>query len=258
MRTITTEYVNIRLLERPDALVRTEKSLRSFFGIAFSLMSRDLRFDRKEAEVFHVFTVQVASFENLNCSSSTHLDFQEDTNMFNHTDGKEIVYKKIGPNRNLVTLATAYDHNCSEQETCEVSDEVLELMLNEEKKNNRIGRKERRSRQKMPKNDQKAAELGLSLPSAEDVFIAEEDYKNDSSCIEESKISELFASLTDVQRRRLYFMFKYDLTYEELADREGISYISAHESIDSALRKLKNHGAFLLTTSLDGWLYLLK
>ncbi len=53
-------------------------------------------------------------------------------------------------------------------------------------------------------------------------------------------------------------MFKYDLTYEELADREGISYISAHESIDSALRKLKNHGAFLLTTSLDGWLDLLK
>ncbi|MBP3855943.1 MAG: hypothetical protein IK990_10085, partial [Ruminiclostridium sp.] len=200
MRTITTEYLNIRLLERPDALVRAEKSLRSFFGIACSLMSRDLRFDRKEAEVFHVFMVQVASSENLNLFVTNTFRFSEDTKMFNHTDGKEIVYKKIGPNRNLVTLASAYDHNCSEQETCEVSDEVLEFMLNEERKNNSIGRRERRSRQKMPKNDQKAAELGLSLPSAEDVYIAEEDSKTDCTCIEESKISELFANLTDVQR----------------------------------------------------------
>ena len=49
--------------------------------------------------------------------------------MYNHNDGKVIKYEKIAKDRNLVTLATAYDHNCSRQQTVEVSDAVLAVML---------------------------------------------------------------------------------------------------------------------------------
>ena len=95
--------------------------------------------------------------------------------MFIHKDGKKISYEKIGENKYLVNLDTAYDNNCSEQETVEVTGEVLAVMLDYERKetnHDRVMRK--RHLVEMPSNDYEAAKKGMVLPSAEDILLLEE------------------------------------------------------------------------------------
>ena len=168
--------------------------------------------------------------------------------MYNHKDGKVIKYEKIAKDRNLVTLATAYDHNCSEQQTVEVSDAVLEVMLGYEQNENNFGRNQRNHRDEMPDTDYDAANKGLFLPSAEEEYIAEED---------KDRILRIFSHLSDKQRRRLYLMIKENHTYETLAAEEGVGLTTIRDSIKGALKQLKKYGNYLQIAKSKSWVDLL-
>lgn len=168
--------------------------------------------------------------------------------MFNHYDGKVIKYEKIADDRNLVILATAYDHNCSDQDTIEVSDAVLAVMLGYELNENKYGRNQRNHTKRMPETDYEAAKKGLVLPSAEEVYIAEED---------KEKMLKVFSHLSGKQRRRLYLMFKENHTYDSIAALEGVGITTIRDSIKGAMKQIKKHGEFILTSKARNWMDLL-
>ncbi len=179
--------------------------------------------------------------------------------MFNHNDGKVIRYEKIADNRNLVTLATAYDHNCSEQETVEVSDAVLAVMLEYEQNENKYGRNQRNHRTDVPTNDYEAAKKGWVMPSADEILDAEEVRTEEMIRAEQEEkiIEDILSGLTKTERRRIYLFAHEDLNYSEIAEREGVSPAAVMYSCRNAFKKLKPHGDFLQNTVAASWLDLI-
>lgn len=60
-----------------------------------------------------------------------------------------------------------------------------------------------------------------------------------SNILKKKALREAFSELTEVQERRLSFYFKDQKTLREIAEIEGCSAISVHESIKGAIKKLK-------------------
>ncbi len=180
--------------------------------------------------------------------------------MYNHNDGKVIKYEKIAKDKNLVTLATAYDHNCSRQQTVEVSDAVLAVMLRYEKLENKYGRNQRNHREDMPDNDYDAAKKGLVMPSADEMLEAEELRKEEEAKIEAEKkhIIEIASLLTVKERRRVYMFAKKGLNYSEIAELDGVSTAAVTLSCKNAYRKLEPYRNFLQNTRVSEWVDLLK
>ena len=54
------------------------------------------------------------------------------------------------------------------------------------------------------------------------------------------EVKEAVDSLADVQRRRLLLYFRYDLTYEQIADIENCSHPAIIKSVNAAIKKLKS------------------
>ena len=186
--------------------------------------------------------------------------FSEDTKMKYLKEGKKISYKKIGENKYLVNLSTAYDNNCSEQETVEVTGEVLAVMLNYERGEKNFKRKERRyHRVDMPSNDYEAAKEGLVLPSAEDSYVLKEEKKADEIKAEEeeSTLIGILSKLTKTERRRLYLISHKKLSYEEIAALDGVTRQAVRGSCLNAKRKIEPYSDFLQTTVVNDWTSLL-
>ena len=53
-------------------------------------------------------------------------------------------------------------------------------------------------------------------------------------------VKEAVDNLTDVQRRRLLLYFRYDLTYEQIAEVENCSHPAIIKSVNAAIKKLKS------------------
>ena len=181
--------------------------------------------------------------------------------MFIHKDGKKISYKKIGENKYLVNLNTAYDNNCSEQETEEVTGEVLAVMLNYERKetnHDRVMRK--RHLVEMPSNDYEAAKKGMVLPSAEDILVLEEIKLEEKAQAENEKeyIIEIISILTPTERRRLYLRSYKKFSAEKIADLEGVTAPAVRWSWRNARNKIEPYRDFLQRTIVKDWVLLLK
>ncbi len=180
--------------------------------------------------------------------------------MFIHKDGKKISYKKIGENKYLVNLNTAYDNNCSEQENVEVTGEVLAIMLDYERKetnHDRVMRK--RHLVEMPSNDYEAAKKGMVLPSAEDILLLEEIRLEEEAQAKKEKeyIIEIISFLTPTERRRLYLRSYKKLNAEKIADLEGVTSPAVRWSWRNARKKIEPYRDFLQRTIVKDWVSLL-
>ncbi len=54
-------------------------------------------------------------------------------------------------------------------------------------------------------------------------------------------LQSAFDRLSEVQKRRLLLRYKYELTERQIAEVEGVSHQSVHESIESALDEMKKY-----------------
>lgn len=166
-------------------------------------------------------------------------------------DDRVTEYEKLDENVNEVQLSTAYDHNCSEQQTEIINDEMLDTIIDSDNDLANKNRYDRKLRVDMPTTDKETVKLGLIVPSAEEVYIAEEEMVEGRK--EENKILEIFSHLTPTQRRRLFLMYNDQLSVAEIADLEGVGEWSIRDSIRIAIRKLQEHGDFLLETKCKNW-----
>lgn len=172
-----------------------------------------------------------------------------------YNDGKKVAFENVAEDINTVKLNTAYDHNCSEQDECDVSDKILDVIMTDERKNINSGRTERNHRVNMPTNDCEAAKMGLTLPSAEEVFFEEDEMAEGIK--EEGTILEIFSHLTQTQKRRLFLMYNDKLSVAEIAELEGVGEWSIRDSIRIAIEKLRKHGKFLQEAKSKSWTDLL-
>ena len=166
-------------------------------------------------------------------------------------DDRNIEFEKLGENINEVKLSSAYDHNCSEQQSEVVTDEMLDNMIDSDNDLANKNRYDRKQRVDMSKTDKEMVKLGLTLPSAEDVVIAEEEQEEGRK--EEKRILEIFSHLTEIQRRRLFLMYNDNLSVAEIAELEGVGEWSIRDSIRIAIKNLREHGDFLQKTKAKNW-----
>ena len=54
------------------------------------------------------------------------------------------------------------------------------------------------------------------------------------------KLCEELSSLKEVQKRRTIKYFLYDMTFEQIAEEEGVSHVAVKCSVDIAIKNLKN------------------
>ena len=59
--------------------------------------------------------------------------------------------------------------------------------------------------------------------------------------LEQERLPKLIALLPEIQCRRLTAYFYEELTYKEIAAREGVHHSAVMRSVESALRKLKKY-----------------
>ncbi len=171
--------------------------------------------------------------------------------MYDISKERKIEFIKIGENRNLIRLSTAYDTNCSEYDYAEVNDETLEYMLSSEKEMASKNRNYRGNTIPYPEQDKEAVKAGLITQSTE------EHYFNEFDKEEIQKILNILSLLTDCQRKRIYLHFKQKLTYRQIAEKEGVGYTAVHHSCDEGIKKLKQYYHFLQKTDIINWIDLL-
>ncbi len=171
--------------------------------------------------------------------------------MYDISKERKIEFIKIGENRNLIRLSTAYDTNCSECDYVEVNDETLEYMLSSEKEMASKNRNYRGNTIPYPEQDKDINQIGLITCSAEDYFFNEHNNE------EAQEILNVLSLLTDCQRRRIFLYFRLKLTYKEIGKRENVSIGTVQSSIKLALEKLWEYRHFLQNVNIIRWLDLL-
>lgn len=171
--------------------------------------------------------------------------------MYDFSEEHRIDFIRIGENKNLVRLSTAYNNNCSEQEYVEVNDETLEYMLLNEKEISSKNRNFRRKTIPVPEEDNKAAKVGLINSSAEDCYFCKYDKE------EISKILDILSLLTKCERRRIYLHYKLGLTYKEIGKLDKVGCTAIHHCCNKGIKKLRPYYHFLQKTHVVDWMDLL-
>lgn len=68
---------------------------------------------------------------------------------------------------------------------------------------------------------------------------------------------EIFSSLSDKQRKRLYMKYKLKMSYIKIGKIEGKAPSTIMESCNRALKKLQKHGKYLSKLDIKMWVDLL-
>lgn len=164
---------------------------------------------------------------------------------------REVEYIKVRENVNLVKLSTAYDTNCSDEEFTAVDDKTLRFILQYEK---RVTSQDSYISQK---------EVSVSYDDSNGKFLSnakgyyEEDFYTEDKQKQAELITEIFSSLSDKQRKRLYMRYKLNMSYIKIGKIEGKAPSSIMESCNRALKRLQKHGKYLSKLDIKMWVDLL-
>ncbi len=170
---------------------------------------------------------------------------------------KKIAFERVAENVNVVKLASVYDHNCSEEDTVILNDVQLQALLDDQKEWENSNHRQRDYAELFPKTDSDSEQAEITVPSAEDTYIEIETLEAIDPDNEKKVLLKIFSKFTDKQRRRLYLNAKKGLTYDEIAEVEGVGMSTVRDSIKAAENKLKMHRELLLNLTLQNWLDLL-
>ena len=160
-------------------------------------------------------------------------------------DYKKVESKKIANDVNLVKLSSIYDNPCGGIEYAEVSDFILAVLENETRKSD--------DQERTLRNH----EMSFAFDETNGTLIWDNDEYEIDSEKDIEKLKRIFGRLTDNQRRRLYLYFKDQMTFEEIACVEGVTYTTVFYSCKVALNLLKKHVHFLQEVSVKNWIELL-
>lgn len=168
------------------------------------------------------------------------------------TKDKKLVYTKKDKNVNLVKLSSEYDTNCSEQEYVAVDDKTLAFMLESDRFFASMERKARNYTISITYNDEIGCTQQITKNHVEEEIGIAEEYQ-----LELERVMTILNTLTDCQRKRIYMLFKLEMTYKEIGRIEGVGISSIQSSCELALAKLKPHGQYLQRLNGIKWVDLL-
>lgn len=168
------------------------------------------------------------------------------------TKDKKLIYTKKDKNVNLVKLSSEYDTNCSEQEYEVVDDKILAYMLESDKHFSSMERNARNYTISISYNDEIGGTQQIVKNHVEEGFEIAEEYR-----LELERVLAILNTLTDCQRKRIYMLFKLEMTYKEIGKVEGVGISSIQSSCELALAKLKPHGQYLQKLKGIKWVDLL-
>lgn len=134
----------------------------------------------------------------------------------------KVVYSKTGDGKNLVELSSIYPHNCSEQKTVIVDDDVLKILLQPQREQERERSRRRRHANKfiyLGSDENFDAKLGL-IVDAPDAAVESDMYLE--------YIKQFFDERV-YRRGMLYFLQNY--SQDEIAEIEGVSQMAISKSI---------------------------
>ena len=167
-------------------------------------------------------------------------------------DDRVTEYEKLDENVNEVQLSTAYDHNCSEQQTEIINDEMLDTIIDSDNDLANKNRYDRKQRVEFPTTDAEAIKLGMIVPSMDDMMALKERQAEQTK-----KLLKIFSTLTEIERRRLYLYSWKKMSYSKIAKVEGVSIPAVMYSCDSAVEKLRPYGRYLQCCEVENWSKLL-
>lgn len=136
--------------------------------------------------------------------------------------------KEENTNLHMIKITEFYKENCSEQETVEVSDEVLALLMEEKRKNGNYKKWEKTHR-------------------AVGVYLDSEDYIGALGFTSKSGIDEVETAIwleqalrrcSDIVIRRAKLKYLQHMTTREIAKLESVNHTSVAESLRIAKRVL--------------------
>lgn len=166
----------------------------------------------------------------------------------------KLVYTRLGDNKNEVLLSSIYPNNCSAEEYVTVTDEVLEVLIAGEKRVANMARYAREHETAMPYDDA----IEVKIPVVEEQYSFDREEQEHQKKIFREELRVIFDQLTDKQRARVYLHIKYGMTFDAIAELEGIAQSTVQESCSNAYKKLKKHRAILLKRADKSWIELLK
>lgn len=137
---------------------------------------------------------------------------------------RKIEFIKNGENKNLVTLATAYDNNCSQQNIIEVDDRVLSEMIKSKNEDNSY---ERWQRERIDFSEFNEVTIG------EVYGIREESFED--SILENIWLEELLRECGEKSFNRAKLAITKGLSARAIAKMEGVS----HSAVDKSLTKVR-------------------
>lgn len=137
---------------------------------------------------------------------------------------RKIEFIKNGENKNLVTLATAYDNNCSQQNIIEVDDRVLSEMIKSKNEDNSY---ERWQRERIDFAEFNEVTIG------EVYGIREESFED--SILENIWLEELLRECGEKSFNRAKLAITKGLSARAIAEIEGVS----HSAVDKSLTKVR-------------------
>ena len=174
---------------------------------------------------------------------------------FNH---RTISYVKKDNNANLIKLSSEYDNNCSEKEYVEVDDTTLDFMI----ENDRYIRKQERNKRDFesiyPLDDDRCKGNNVVALSVEEKYFQRLDNPEYQRKKHLSELNSIFEKLSDKERRRLYMKAKFDMTYAEIAEIEGITPAAVQASCKRAYMSLRRYKHILQKRTAKSWIELLK
>ena len=133
----------------------------------------------------------------------------------------KLEYSKTEDGKNLLVLSSVYQHNCSDQKTVIVDDDVLEVFrqFNRDRERER-SRKRRHGRNiYLGENENFDAALGL-MTNAPDEAVEDELY-----------LEYIKRFFDDRVYKRGIMYYLQGMTQSEIADIEGVSATAVHKSI---------------------------
>ena len=139
-------------------------------------------------------------------------------------ESRELKFVKSGENKNLVTLATVYDTNCSQQKVIEIDDRVLSEMIKSKKEDNNY---ERWQRDRIDCAEFNEVTIG------EVYGIREESFED--AVLENIWLEELLRECGEKSFNRAKLAITKGLSARAIAEMEGVS----HSAVSKSLTKVK-------------------
>ena len=133
----------------------------------------------------------------------------------------KLEYSKTEDGNNLLVLSSVYQHNCSDQKTVIVDDDVLEIFRqsNRDRERERSRKRRHGSNIYLGENENFDATLGL-ITNAPDEAVEDELYLEYIKRFFDDKV---------YNRGIMYYL--HGMTQAEIADIEGVSATAVHKSI---------------------------